>query len=425
MSLQAEMRKVRSIKPSDNGQEVIPTCPEMTLDYTLRNELPAMKNNASTVIMRGEIFALVGAPGHGKTSLLEGACASLLAASYNLPGVDTFGFAFNSTGKKALFCDTERPGDDCHKTYQNIYKRLGKDRQLLSDDGKKIKDLTYLVMSEVGEVDHLWVILEQHLVTDEYELVILDGILDFCLSLLDDEDAVRVLKRLRSLAVKYNCAIVVSIHPNKGTTNPAGHIGSFLYRWCRAMLFVRTTTDKNVKELTTDFDFPKLSHSSLGDFEPVYFSWDSGRGMMTTCGEPAPPMYKINYLKQSVIELRLKGHHEIPSGILRDHYGKLASVKPETAKKHISKAADDGLLIPSGNGKATKYLPSTDWDLGIGHSGTDAPYIDRGAIPDSSKTDTRYPIDTRIPDKGYPIEWDNQPEPYPQTGYPIGPKTTP
>jgi hypothetical protein len=384
-----------------NGHEKLFHCVEMTLDYQPKYDLPALTLNNTVLIKRSEIFALLSLPGAGKTTLTEGLVAAQLASKHNISGVDTFGFQYNSIGLKCLLVDTERPPDDCSTTYQNIYKRLGKPDRILTDDKSKIANFTHLMMSEIADPNILRKTLEYYVKKGEYEFVLLDGVLDFCLSMLDDKDATTVVKWIRALAVKYNCAFVVTIHPNKGTSNPAGHIGSFLLRWSRAMLVIKTSTDKHIKEISTDFEHAKLSHGNMAAFTPTYFSWNNSLSMMMTCNQPEAPNYKINILKQAVMELRLKGINQIPSADMKKHYSALSGLKPETAKKHILKAVADGLLVSIGEGKATKYIPSTDWDLTPTHSGTVAPYIYKGAAPESDSKSETYPNNTHINGNGY------------------------
>ncbi|MBT1698244.1 AAA family ATPase [Fulvivirgaceae bacterium PWU4] len=405
MSLTDELRVIES--KSSKAKSLIGSCPEMSFAYQTKQEVPALSVNGSICGYRGEVGAFMALPGVGKTCLTnEGLVAAFFASRYSLQNVDCFDIKYNSVGRKCLLGDTERTEGDCSKTYNNLFKRLGSPTSILSDDHQHIKDLTHLVMAEIGDVKKLRMTLEEYVGTGEYELVILDGILDFTISMLDDKDAMKVIKWIRALAVKYNCLIVTTIHPNKGTDSPAGHVGAFLYRWCRFLLLLRSTSDKNIKEVTADFPFAKLSHANIAEFEPIYFSWNPSAGMMTTCQAPAPPTYKINFLKQAVMELRLN-HNQIPSAVLKEKYCHLAGVKPETAKKHILKAVEDGLLIQSGEGKATCYLPASDWNLSsTSHSGIDAPYIYKGAIPESESQDAKSPNDTRINGKGYPNDWD-------------------
>jgi hypothetical protein len=407
LALLQKERKNNSSQVTAAAQSIIPgPCSEMDFSYQPRNELPSLKIRDSCLILPGEIAMLLAAPGVGKTANGECIAAAFIADRYKIPDVDTFGYSVHSKGKKLLICDTERTADDCSKTYHNIFKRLSMDPKLLTSDEKKLNAITHLVMAEIGSAELLRETLGYYLSSEEYEFVIIDGILDFCLSMLDDKDSANVVRWLRALAVKYNCSIVVTIHPNKGTQNPAGHIGAFLLRWCRAVLLIKPTSDKNIKEIVADFDHGKLSHDLIGRFEPVYFSWNDSKEMMTSCQAPAPPAYKVNFLKQAVMELRLRGTNEIPSAKLKEHYGKLAGIKPDTAKKHIAKAVADGLLISIGEGKSTRYLPATDWNIpGNTDSGIDAPYIDKGAIPESDTWNAKSPHDTRIDDNGYPNEW--------------------
>ena len=405
--MQGTRNDQRPLQLPSTGQPTTPRpCFEMDLSYEPKNELPSLKIGESPLILPGEIAMLLSSPGVGKTANCECIATAFIADKYGIHNVDTFGYSVHSKGKKLLLCDTERTSDDCSKTYNNIFKRINRDPQLLTPDGKKLDAITHLVMAEIESVELLRETLSYYLSTGEYEFVIIDGVLDFCLSMLDDKDSAMVVRWLRALAVKHDCSVVVSIHPNKGTQNPAGHIGAFLLRWCRAVLLIQSTTDKSVKEIVADFDHAKLSHTPIGNFEPVYFAWNDDHGMMTTCDAPAPPTYKVKFLKQAVMELRLMGHHEIPSAVLKEHYAKLSGTKPDAAKKHILKAVADGLLIVSGNGRSTKYLPSPDWNLSTSaESGKRPPYIEGGALPDSDRLDAEYPNNTRINDNGYPIEW--------------------
>lgn len=346
----------------DFEKVLAPPCLEMTLDYEIKNTEPGILINNTVLINPGEFFVPIASPGVGKTTLTECAAASLIAYRYGLSNVDTFGLRVNGRGK-ALIADTERTPDNCSKTYKNIFKRLGKPQHILTEDGKKLKDLTHLVMSELESPAKLRSTLEAYLNEDSYSLVILDGGLDFCEGMNDEERAIFTARWIRANAVKHNCCFIVTVHPNKGTSTPAGHFGAFLIKWARAVLLLRTTQDKSIKEITTDFEHFKLSHANAGDFEPVYFSWNDQLGMMTTCEGPKEPTYKASILKQTVIELRLKGMHEMPSAELRKVYSEKAGISEDRAKKHISLAAEDGLLIVSGKGKNTSYLPAPDWTL--------------------------------------------------------------
>lgn len=259
-------------------RDVTPPTPQepmrMTFKYKKQNATPALTLKGITLINFGEILTLVGLPGQGKTAICEAiVCASL--------GEDEFGFVFHDKEKKVLLIDTERPFDDVSDSYNNIARRLGSPK--LDDDGE-IDRLQHLALADFGKVNDLKSALETELVKGSYSLVVLDGIIDFALSMNDDEDATNLVKWLRSLAVAHNVAVVCTIHPNKNSEVIAGHLGAFLYRWARAILFIRShKDDKSIKELTGESEMAKLSHGDLSKLGPVYFTWDEGRQLLMPC----------------------------------------------------------------------------------------------------------------------------------------------
>ena len=311
----------------------------MTFNYKKKNSTPALLSGNTTLINYGELFVIVGLPGQGKTAI----CESNIVAQHTRK--QYFGFTFNSRGGKALLADTERHPDDVSDSYNNIAKRIGNPQ--LDKDGE-IKDLVCLSLAEHASAEELKGILERELSTGEYELVILDGILDFCLSMNDDKDATDVVKWARMLAVKHNIALILTLHPNKGTETLAGHLGAFLYRWARAILFVRSVkNDKSVKELTAEPDMAKLSHGDAASFQPVYFTWDPNYQLLMPCDyTPQQDRGKADKIKNA-LEVVLADGKRYRYGELVEQLVKLGHAKG-TAKRWITSATEDELLNTTG-----------------------------------------------------------------------------
>lgn len=385
---------------SEQGQQA--QALEIDLGYQTRNEAPMLRLGSQVAGYRGEIVVNMGLPGSGKSSGVSIVAAAALAKRH---GIEIETGSIDIQGGAVLIIDTERTPDNAHKAYTEIFRRLGSSQSVL--DGNRIKDLDYLVTSELENPHQQRELLRCFLEKKKYDLVILDGGLDFCDAMNDEEKAADAVRFKRAMAVKYNCLFYVTVHPNKGTEIPAGHYSAFLYRWCRAYLLTRSTNDKNVKEITVDFQHGKLSHGNPAAFVPVFLTWDTTHNMMMpSSAGPMEPSYKVKALKQALFELRQQGFHEVPSAILKENYGRIAGVKEEAAKKHIQDAVRDGLVIPSGKGKATKYLPASNWDIMSKiESGRYAPYIYKGAVPDSTNSNNKYPNDTQINENGYPKDW--------------------
>jgi hypothetical protein len=312
----------------------------MTFRYQRKNINPSILFNGQKAIYPGEIMAIVGLPGQGKSAGCEGITSS------HLSGKEHLGFTVNSTGKSVLVCDTERPPDNVSTSYTNIGNRIGAD--VVMDTNGEIARLVYLYMAELGKVETLKAVLEREVSTGEFELIVLDGILDFSRSMNDDIDSTEVVKWVRALAVKYNCAVVLTIHPNKGSEVIAGHLGAFLYRWCRAILFIRPVKgNKAVKEITCEPEMAKLSHGDIASLEPVYIAWDDYHKMLMRT-DYTPPEVRGQ-------EDRMAGAFGVilANGI-RYRYNELVrklediGVKTPTAKRWIKKADEKGILNTTG-----------------------------------------------------------------------------
>lgn len=310
----------------------------MTFKHKKRNSGPALTLNNTNLISFGEIFAVIGLPGQGKSAICECITATAL-------GRPNFGFQYNGDGRKVLMIDTERTPDDVSESYRNILKRMGTNPPLDADG--EIDNLRYLAFSEVGKVTDLKTLFEREVSTGDYGIVILDGILDLAMSMNDDQDATALIKWVRALAVKYNVAIVVTMHPNKGAETMAGHLGAFLYRWARAILFIRTSKhDRHIKEITGEPEQAKLSHGSLAEFEPIYFCWDADLAMLVPCNYTPPDDRGKADKIANVLTNILQNDRRLRHGELVKEVTAMGHSE-KTAKRWIKDAKESGLISNS------------------------------------------------------------------------------
>lgn len=310
----------------------------MTFKYVKKSEVPALLLNGTTLVKFGEFGLIVGLPGAGKSGTGEELVCAYLGGS-------NYGFTFNARGKKVLFIDTERHPDDVSDSYHNIARRLREPK--LDSDGE-IDGLVYLSLADFGTVKELRAILEEQLNTELFDFVIIDGALDFTTSINDEEEAAACVKWFRALAVRHNCAMMFTYHPNKGTENLAGHFGGFLYRWARAVLFVRGVKgDKSVKEITTDAEMAKLSHGDVSGLNPVYLKWDSRVNLLMPCDYDK----QQDRGKEDKVTRALTS---VFSGGRRYRHGELVKAlmdlghSESTAKRYIKKGEEMEIISESG-----------------------------------------------------------------------------
>ncbi|HEY8400501.1 MAG TPA: DUF6371 domain-containing protein, partial [Cytophagaceae bacterium] len=241
---------------------------KMNIHYKVKYSEPAIKWQGKRLINIGEIFTLVALPGSGKSQLTEILGSQFIASKNNFE-IDSLGFEVIST-KSCLIIDTERSLDDNRYGFDRIIRRTeALKRNLINHKSGDIIDLDYRCFIEIDSLELRKKELQNLVETNEFSLVIIDGILDFSKGLNNEEDAADLIRWLRALANKHEFALAVTIHPNKGTEKIAGHLGAFLYRFSRAVLLVRTTqADKDIKEITQKFEQGKTSHA--GSLEDVY-----------------------------------------------------------------------------------------------------------------------------------------------------------
>lgn len=322
----------------------------MNLKYTKRFPDPVIMIDGNKVMDFGEIMALVALPSTGKSQIVEMiACA--WAAKINGISVDSFGFEFpNDDKRKVLLVDTERTMDDCREGLDRMYRRMGLPSHIVDENGY-INGLDFAVMEGL-DTEQLKSELDRLMEKTAYGLVIIDGILDFATSLNDDKDSKALVKDyFRTKAGKHGCGMICTIHPNKGTENIAGHLGAFLYRWCRACLLIRKATP-SIREITTDFPQGKMSKAN--NPVNVFFSWSDMNHMMMPCDAPDDgenkKLYNTRALNEVFTSLLFQGKSSIAANDLKELYAKKIGGKSlSTAEKHIRQAVEEGFLLCEGS----------------------------------------------------------------------------
>jgi hypothetical protein len=332
----------------------------MSVNYQIQNTVPAITLRDTQLINIGEIMTLVALPGTGKSMFCELLFAIVIANIYGLR-IDQIQFNTNiPEGKGVLLIDTERPTDDCKRSFDRICKRLNLDqnKHLIDSETGEFKNGKYVCMVDIPTVKERKEALTKLLSSGKFGLVIIDGALDLCLDMNKIEECSELVGWLRMLANKHQFSTVVTMHPNKGSEVIAGHLGAFLYRYSRAVLLIRVNkNDKDIKEVTNLFEQGKTSHGG-GDLT-TYFRYCTDEKLIVSV-EDAPIKNGKSSIIQSTVQIifneyAIKGQSRIPSGELKKRVSELTGKGLDTAKNYLSDAVELGYIHIEGNGKSTMY----------------------------------------------------------------------
>lgn len=310
---------------------------------------PALILDGVKVISKGEIATIVAQPGSGKTNVCEALVAAYLEAKDVSIGLDTLKFGFTpehaTDGKKVLWIDTERSPNDTLYSCERLRTRTNQ----IIGGGQLKKHVQFASFAEVETPAES--LLELSILADsgQFDMILVDGVFDFCPDINNLEKASQLIRSLRAMAVRNDIVIVCTIHPNKGSDTISGHLGSTLYKFGRAVIYITCDNKTGIRTLTNEIGQGKLSFSS----KPVNvsFNWNEESGIMQICDAPDT----ITAYNLDAVHAIFNGAITISSKIFKAEYGQKTRAKQATVNAHCQQMQHDGIIERIGNGSATYY----------------------------------------------------------------------
>ena len=325
----------------------VTTTPAVKVDLTGEpSHLPkALFLGDIPLIAKGEIATIVALPSSGKSNVCEGIVASYTRAKGFEP-LDALNFVYPAehATKKMLWIDTERTNNDLLYSVKRLKNRCRLDAIQLSNH------LDFYSFVEIASPSEALTELTRLISSGDYDMVILDGIFDFCPDINHIEKATLVVKELRALAVKYDVAIITTIHPNKGTDVIAGHLGAMLYRFSRAILYIEI--QNNVRHLWGENGKAQSKLSYSTDKASSYFSWNDDEKLFISCDPQSttPTSYNI-----AIIREIFGDETKLPSKDFKAKYSVKTGYKDSTTNAHCLAMQKDGIIERLGTTTNTTY----------------------------------------------------------------------
>ena len=312
---------------------------------------PLVTLGSISVLTSENISCLIAAAGYGKSSI----CESILSSVLN-KHCDSLGFNTGDSVKRALYIDIERtPADTWNSFYRmNLRARINKE----TDTSEQV---FIAGLKEYTSKDARKTRIEELCEEFKPQLLLIDGAAALVTSINSEEEAGLIVAWMFELTWRYKLGVITTLHPNKTTETPRGHLGSFLTNEAENMFIVRKNELTGVRTISTTKERNSAQTSSA-------FCWSDELGYMISCenvkaGRIAKPTAKDSLTELDIRNLRIAftgktfKYEELCKTLrnyLNEEHPALTISQPAT-KIFVSELQADNVIIKSGKTPHTIY----------------------------------------------------------------------
>ena len=247
---------------------------EVTLDRPPRAPEPIVSIEGTTIGSTGNLMALTGPEGSGKSNYLGGLLAGTLASSHPA-SFDTLGTQIrpNAAGQAVLVYDTEQSEAQLYRNLLGIVKRA-----CTSSLPGWFKAYALVGMERKDRLQSIFTSMDRlYYEHDGIHLVVIDGIADLLDGVNDEESAVRLIDELYRLAGIYQTCIACVLHLSPSGYKLRGHLGSEMSRKASGILSI----EKDSNSPFSVVKVLKVREGSPMDVPLLMIGWDEEAGHHT------------------------------------------------------------------------------------------------------------------------------------------------
>jgi len=226
---------------------------------------PVFTMNNEPILSFQNISCIVAAPGSGKSSVMEAMVSSVI-------NKDSDNLGFETNAKSILFIDFERTYTDVWNSFYRTMKRAK------VNEGDTVENIKIISFRNVDTANKRKLKIEELLKNKHYDVLLLDGIGDLVNDTNSLADSSEIKNWVRVITSTYNTSVFTTLHPNKGSNSPRGHLGSEVLRESENVLFIEVDKD-GTRTITTDFTHGKTRN---GKHVNGSFIWNDEQKMFTT-----------------------------------------------------------------------------------------------------------------------------------------------
>ncbi len=226
---------------------------------------PLIKLNSESILSFQNISCIIAPPGAGKSSVMESIISAVINKESDNLGLQT-------SALSVLCIDFERTQTDVWNSFYRTMQRAK------VKEGTNFENVNIVSFRNIATAEKRKEKIEFLLSKKNYEIILLDGIGDLVNDTNSLAEAIECKNWARSITSIYNTSIFTTLHPNKNSNTPRGHIGSEILRESENVLLIEIAED-GTRTLTTDFTHGK---SRNGKHANGCFIWSDEFKMFVT-----------------------------------------------------------------------------------------------------------------------------------------------
>ncbi|HTN09237.1 AAA family ATPase [Agriterribacter sp.] len=309
------------------------------------NRWPAtVKIGGADFAKKGNISGVGATSKAFKSSVICSMASGCLTEDGSVHGAPDIQVLPNTENFAVIHVDSEQSEDDHQDNVNSILRRAGLERtpdHFLSYNFRQLARYEYektlygicqAAKSKFGGV----------------MMVFVDIATDFVQNVNDEKESQRSIQFFLSIAIEFNCAVILTIHQNPGSDKERGHYGSEFQRKCFALIGL-TKKDEIVTVV------PKLLRKASPDDVPlIKFKFDSELGYIVQIegAESGPlPRKGLELIEKIFSENSTMSYSELTKSIET-----IESIKSRAAQYRIDRWQQDGLITKEADGNYRQKL---------------------------------------------------------------------
>jgi hypothetical protein len=230
-----------------------------------KDQPPLINLNKESILSFQNISCIIASPGAGKSSVMESIISAVINKESDNLGLQT-------SALSVLCIDFERTQTD---VWNSFYRTM---RRAKVKEGTNFENVNIVSFRNIATAEKRKEKIESLLSKKHYEIILLDGIGDLVNDTNSLAEAIECKNWARSITSIFNTSIFTTLHPNKNSNTPRGHIGSEILRESENVLLIEIAED-GTRTLTTDFTHGK---SRNGKHANGCFIWSDEFKMFVT-----------------------------------------------------------------------------------------------------------------------------------------------